>query len=192
VHFWVRNNNNRLSRLTENLLRTFSEFHRRFPASKYYPFASAVSAPLNRGIGTTDEYFTHTYQVPSWTLEIEPANGGVDYGGFGRNGHDGFILPESQIERVRTELAQTFAIAYYRQAGPPSITALHVTDAATGAVVVEAEWDAASATSGSFIPSRPSRCSSAATTGSGSPGTSRCAGGPTARSACCRGSRRSR
>jgi hypothetical protein len=146
VHFWVRNNNNRLSRLTENLLRTFSEFHRRFPASKYYPFASAVSAPLNRGIGTTDEYFTHTYQVPSWTLEIEPANGGVDYGGFGRNGHDGFILPESQIERVRTELAQTFAIAYYRQAGPPSITALHVTDAATGAVVVEAEWDAASAT----------------------------------------------
>lgn len=146
VHFWVRNNNSRLSELTENLLRTFSEFHRRFPARKNYRFAAAVGAPLNRGIGATDEFFTHTYQVPAWTLEIEPNNGGVDYGGFGRNGHDGFILPESQLERVRTELAQTFAVAYYRQAGPPSITALHVTDAATDAVVVAAEWDAAGPT----------------------------------------------
>ena len=146
VHFWVRSNNGRLATLTESLLRTFTQFHRRFPAGKYYPFASAANAPRNQGIGTTDEFFTHNYQVPSWTLEIEPANGGVDYGGFGRNVHDGFILPESQIERVRTELAQTFAVAYYRQAGPPSITALHVTDAATGAVVVEAEWDAAGPT----------------------------------------------
>jgi Zinc carboxypeptidase len=145
-HFWVRNGNDRLANLTEDLLRTFTEFHRRFPAGKYYAYATANSAPRNQGIGATDEYFTQEYQVPAWTLEIEPANSGAEYGGLGRNGHDGFILPDAQVERVRTELAQTFAIAYYRQAGPPSITALHLTDAATGAVVFQAEWDAVSAT----------------------------------------------
>ncbi|RPH98169.1 MAG: hypothetical protein EHM68_05585 [Lysobacterales bacterium] len=141
VHFWVRNSNDRLANLTEDLLRTFSEFHRRFPAGKVYGFTTAANTPRNQGIGATDEYFTHTYQVPAWTLEIEPLNGGTEYGGFGRNVHDGFILPDAEVERVRTELAQTFAIAYYRQAGPPSITALHLTDTATGAVVFAAEWD---------------------------------------------------
>jgi hypothetical protein len=144
-HFWVRNSNDRLAHLTEDLLRTFSEFHRRFPARKYYGYTVAVNTPRNRGIGATDEYFTHTYQVPAWTLEIEPSNSGAEYGGFARNGHDGFILPDAEVERVRTELAQTFAVAYYRQAGPPSITALHLTDTATAAVVFAAEWDTVNA-----------------------------------------------
>jgi hypothetical protein len=152
VHFWVRNTNFRLARQTESLLRLFSDFHRGFPAGKNYAFSTATNTPLNVGIGTTDEYFTHTYQVPSWTLEIEPSNGaayhsplpgsGADYGGLGRNEHDGFILPESQIARVRSELAETFAVAYYRQSGPPSIAAINLVDEATGAVVFEAEWDA--------------------------------------------------
>lgn len=145
VHYWVRNGNDRLANLTEDLLRTFTDFHRRFPAGKYYGYATADSVPLNQGIGTTDEYFTHSYQVPAWTLEIEPAISGVEYGGFGRNGHDGFILPDAEVERVRTELAQTFAVAYYHQAGPPSITALHLIDIATGAVVFAADWDIVSA-----------------------------------------------
>ncbi|MGH8034633.1 MAG: hypothetical protein ACREO9_05360, partial [Lysobacterales bacterium] len=42
---------------------------------------------------------------------------------------------------MRTELAQTFAIAYYRQAGPPAITEFQLIDQATGATVVDAEWD---------------------------------------------------
>lgn len=156
VHFWVRNSNVRLALLTEDLLRTFSEFHRRLPGGKYYAYSLARDTPVNRGIGATDEYFTHAYQVPAWTLEIEPSDGqpyhsplpggGADYGGFHRNGHDGFILPEAQIERVRTELAESFAVAYYRQAGPPALTALRVTDQATGAVVFEAEWDVVDAT----------------------------------------------
>jgi hypothetical protein len=120
-HFWVRSSNNRLANLTEDLLRTFSEFHRRFPAGKYYAYTRVSSTPRNQGIGATDEYFTHSYQVPAWTLEIEPSVSGVEYGGFGRNGHDGFILPDAEVERVRTELAQTFAVAYYRQAGPPRL-----------------------------------------------------------------------
>jgi hypothetical protein len=149
VHFWNRNSNARLTALTERLLRTFTAHHQQFPAGKYYHFDTAGRIPLNQGIGTTAEYFTYEYQVPSWTLEVEPSGGnhpglpgaGADYGGLGRNGHDGFILPESEVPRVRTELAQTFAAAFYRQAGPPAIQALRLVDAATGATVFEADWD---------------------------------------------------
>jgi hypothetical protein len=141
-HFWVRNSNMRLAQQTASVLNTFSSFHSAYPAGKWYPFSSIVQTVVNGGIGTTDEFFTHTYQVPSWTLEVEPGNNaGVDYGGLGRNGHDGFILPESQIRRVREQLAETFAITYYRQAGPPSVAAVRITDAATGAVVFAADWD---------------------------------------------------
>jgi len=151
VSLWVRNSNLRLSQLTQRLLNTFANHHVNFDAGKYYAFSPYTNLPQNRGIGTTDEHFTHTYQVPSWTLEIEPTNGqpfhaplpgsGADYGGLGRNGHDGFILPESEVERVRTELAQTFAVAYYQQSAPPSLVALRIIDVVTGAVVFMAEWD---------------------------------------------------
>lgn len=149
VHFWQRNNNDRLTLLTEKLLSTFTRHHETFPAGKHYWYERRWNLPVNQGIGSTDEYFTYTYQVPSWTLEIEPSGGehdnlpggGADYGGLGRNGHDGFILPESEVQRVRTELAQTFAVAYYQQAAPPSLRALRLVDEATGATVFNAEWD---------------------------------------------------
>ncbi|MEJ8569722.1 M14 family zinc carboxypeptidase [Elongatibacter sediminis] len=151
VQLWVRDNNQRLAIQTEQVLRTFRDFHQAFPAGKRYVFNSANSVPRNQGIGSTDEYFMYILQVPAWTLEVEPSGGGnahpdlpgtgADYGGLGRNGHDGFILPESQIRRVRTQLAETFAIVYYRQSGPPSVTAVRITDAATGAVVFDAAWD---------------------------------------------------
>lgn len=71
------------------------------------------------GIGATDEYFAYTYQIPSYTLEIEPGpNGGADYGGTGVT-HSGFVLPESQIARVREELAGALLLGLYRQSGPP-------------------------------------------------------------------------
>jgi hypothetical protein len=154
VSYWVRTNNSRLTNLTERLLATFANHHYAFGARKYYWYETATNIVKNQGIGSTDEYFAHTYQVPSWTLEIEPSAGfhdglpgwGADYGGLGRNSHDGFILPESEIGRVRTELAQTFAVAYYQQSGPPSIAALRLVDDASGAVVFETEWDASSAT----------------------------------------------
>jgi hypothetical protein len=151
LHLWGRSTNTRLAIQTERLLRTFSDHHAALPAGKRYAFSGRASVPRNSGIGATDELFTYEYGVPSWTLEIEPSNGasyhaplpgaGADYGGLGRNTHDGFILPEAEIRRVREDLARTFAIAYYRQAGPPAMTALRLTDAATGAVVYEAEWD---------------------------------------------------
>jgi hypothetical protein len=151
VHAWVRNDNDRLAALTERLLQTFSAHHRAFPAGKNYAFADADNVPRNSGIGLSEEMFTHHYQVPSWTLEIEPSNGasyhaplpgaGADYGGLGRNGHDGFILPESEIERVRSELAQSFAVAYYQQSGPPSVASVRIADPSNGAIVFEAIWD---------------------------------------------------
>jgi hypothetical protein len=151
VHFWVKNFNPRQSIQTEAVLGTFTNHHVSFPAAKFYYFAGRSNVSGNQGIGTTDEYFTHTYKVPSWTLEVEPSNGqpyhaplpgsGADYGGVNENGHDGFILPESEIRRVREQLAQSFAAVYYRQAGPPSITAMQIFDQATGALVFDAEWD---------------------------------------------------
>ena len=155
VSFWTRNSNEGLTSLTESLLATFANHHFAFDARKYYWFDDAENIATDQGIGSTDEYFTHTYQVPSWTLEIEPSAGfhdglpgqGADYGGLGRNEHDGFILPDSEVERVRTELAQTFAVAYYQQAGPPSIVAVRFVDVATGAVVMESEWDVSGETS---------------------------------------------
>jgi hypothetical protein len=151
VHFWVRNNNSRLALQTSQVLSVFSEHHKTLPGEKRYYFASSGAVARNEGIGTTDEYFTHTYQVPSWTLEVEPSGGqsyhaplpgaGADYGGAGENGHDGFILPESEIRRVRENLAKSFAAVYYRQAGPPAAKALRIFDVATGAMVVDAAWD---------------------------------------------------
>ncbi len=143
VHFWSRGFNSRLAAQTQLVLGLFSNHHRQFPARKWYSFNSARDLPINQGIGTTDEYFTHTYEVPSWTLEVEPSGTrcGADYGGEANNCHDGFILPESEIRRVREQLAQSFAAVYYRQAGPPSIQALRLIDEVTGAVVHEAEWD---------------------------------------------------
>ena len=95
-------------------------------------------------IGSTDEYFAFTYRIPSYTLEIEPGpSGGTEYGGFGVS-HDGFILPASEIRRVREELADAAAIAYYRQAGPPALLAATVTEVG-GAPVYAGRWTAVSA-----------------------------------------------
>jgi len=148
VHFWQTNGNTRLSTLTESVLNLFTQHHQAFPAGKFYAFNNQANVPNNSGIGVTAEYFTHAYQVPSWTLEVEPSRGhpnlpgaGADYGGENVNGHDGFILPDSQIKRVREQLAQTFAAVYYRQAGPANIQAMRFIDVETNAVVFEAEWD---------------------------------------------------
>ena len=151
VSYWVRSRYFRLARETEKLQTLFTNHHRAFPAGKWYAFPDFSSAPYLQGIGSTDEYFTDTYLIPAWGLEVEPSNGqsfhaplpgsGADYGGTGENGHDGFILPESEIRRVREELAQSFAAVFYRQAGPPSVHALRLIDPGTGAVVFESEWD---------------------------------------------------
>lgn len=139
VHFSVRTNIANRTVLQKELLEDFTNHHAAFPAGKYY---QDIPSGPDVGIGSTDEYFAETYQVPSWTLEIEPGgNGAVEYGGFGNNGHDGFILPESEITRVREQLAESFAVTWYGQAGPPSITQLKIVEKSSGVVVYDASWD---------------------------------------------------
>lgn len=151
VHFWHRTNNLRLSHIQAGVLNTFTNHHLSLPGNVFYAF-NASTTPTGGGIGTTDEYFSETYQIPSWTLEIEPTQGqsffpnnppgcGADYGGLASNCHDGFILPEAEIRRVREQLAQSFAAVYYQQAGPPALTSARVVDTTTQAVVYEFEWD---------------------------------------------------
>ena len=155
VQLWQVTDNDQLAIQTDRLLNTFRNHHLAFDSAKYYWSDTIANVATEQPIGSTDEYFGSIYQVPAWTLEVEPTAGfhdglpgqGADYGGLGRNGHDGFILPESEIERVRTELAETFATAYYQQSGPPSIVAMRLIDDLTGAVVFETEWDISGETS---------------------------------------------
>lgn len=152
VHFANKSFNNNLNILQTRVLADFSNHHKAFPAGKNYIDRTNFTT-AGFGIGSTDEYFQTTYQIPSWTLEIEPSGvlnpdahpnlPGVsaDYGGFANNGNDGFILPESEIKRVREQLAESFMVTWYGQAGPPSITQLRIIDQQTHAIVFDAEWD---------------------------------------------------
>ncbi len=134
------------NQLQNRLLDVLTRHHAAYPAGKVY-FNSP--GPAQAGIGSTDEYFAENYLIPSWTLEIEPSGGshpnlpgtGADYGGFANNGHDGFILPESQIRRVREELAASLSIGWYMQAGPPAVQQIRVVNLATEETVYWASWD---------------------------------------------------
>jgi len=152
VHYANKTFSTNLNTLQTRVLNTFTKHHKNFPAGKNYVDRSSFTT-AGYGIGSTDEYFQTTYQIPSWTLEIEPSGSlapdahpnlqghGVDYGGFGNNGHDGFILPESEIKRVREQLAETFMVVWYGQAGPPSITQMRIIDTQYNTIVFDAEWD---------------------------------------------------
>ncbi|HKY90440.1 MAG TPA: M14 family metallopeptidase [Nevskiaceae bacterium] len=97
------------------------------------------------GIGSTDEHFGYGLQVPSYTLEIEPGSqGAVEYGGFGDT-HDGFILPEAEVARVRDELADALLLAMVCRAGPPSVVRVEVRRASDAHLVFEGHWTATSA-----------------------------------------------
>jgi hypothetical protein len=103
-----------------------------------YPYDP--SAP-NYGIGSTDEYFGFGEQIPAYTLEIEPrSDSSTDgYGGFGYH-HDGFILPEAEIARVRSELADAYSIGLYRMTGPPVLLAAEIRRADDDGIVFSARW----------------------------------------------------
>ncbi|MGV6850804.1 MAG: M14 family metallopeptidase [bacterium] len=92
-------------------------------------------------IGATDEYFVDNLQAMGFTLELEPTSvGGAMYGGTGTNGHDGFILPDSEIRRVRETWAETFMTGFYWSMGAPSVRELNVVEQSTGSVVYRGYW----------------------------------------------------
>ncbi len=152
VFYFHRTENIRLSNNLISLLFNMSNHNVALPDGTLYLFNSDPNLGIGDGFGMTNEFFTTSLEIPSWGVEVEPTQGqsafpnnppgcGADYGGLARNCHDGFILPESQIRRVREELARSFAAVYYQQAGPPSITAMRFVEPDSQAVVFEAEWD---------------------------------------------------
>ncbi|MDX1626670.1 MAG: M14 family zinc carboxypeptidase, partial [Wenzhouxiangellaceae bacterium] len=138
--FSVRTFNERRNAIQADMLDSYRRFHNALSLERHGVERTYLDDPdpPGAGIGVTAEYFAETYQVPSWTLEIEPRNGGVDYGGLGAE-HDGFILPDSEVGRFREDMADTHLAVAYRQAGPPSLAAWRVLDAARGPVA-EGEW----------------------------------------------------
>lgn len=126
VFFSVDTNNGRRNDIQERVLDMAADHHAALPGNKRY-----VDSPTHiaNGIGTTSEFFAHEFRVPSLTWEIEPGDaGGTEYGGFGNNGHDGFILPESEITRVRENLAESMSAIAYHMAGAPHIVRADLLD----------------------------------------------------------------
>jgi zinc carboxypeptidase len=94
------------------------------------------------GIGSTADHFAFAWRVPSWTLEVEPENGGQDYpGGLATHGHSGFILPAAEAPRMRDDVVRQYLLGFYRQSGPPAAIAAEIRDSGTDAVVYRARWD---------------------------------------------------
>ncbi len=93
--------------------------------------------PSTNLIGTTADYFASTLRIPSWTLEIEP----LQPGDFGTDhGHSGFILPDSEVARMRDEIADMLLAGFYTQAGKPALRAARIRDAETGEIRYDAAW----------------------------------------------------
>ena len=93
------------------------------------------------GIGTTADHFAFELEIPSWTLEVEPANGGQDYGGLATHGHSGFILPAAEAARMRNDVVRQYLLGFYRQSGPPAAIAAEIRETAGNTVVYRATWD---------------------------------------------------
>jgi len=98
-----------------------------------------VRDPANRGIGAAAEYFAYQWLVPAWTQELEPSNSSREYGGLGYH-HDGFILPDSEIARVRQAWAESFLVGFYYMAGAPHLARVRIFDAGGGALLRERRW----------------------------------------------------
>lgn len=95
------------------------------------------------GIGSTDEYFANTYQIPSYTLEIEPLNSGADYGGNGIS-HDGFIMPASEVNRMRQETSIATLAGLYAIAELPMVQELIIKQ--NNNIVFHQQWQTSAGT----------------------------------------------
>jgi len=89
------------------------------------------------GIGATDEYFANTYDIPSYTLEIEPRDSATQYGGNGVS-HDGFILPNSEVARMREETSRAALTGLYSIADVPYLQGVEISK--DGTIVLQQSW----------------------------------------------------
>lgn len=132
VYFYNDTGNGRLRNLTRGL----ADLMGRVAVTDYAP----VQEPSQSGIGANDEYFAYEFEVPSYTLELEPGFElqSAEYGGNPDVSHSGFILPEAEIARVREEAWLMALIGYYHQAGPPILQAVEVRQAEQ--ILFAAHW----------------------------------------------------
>lgn len=91
------------------------------------------------GIGTTADWAAYDFQIPAWTLELEPLESGAQYGGTGVS-HGGFILPAAEVARMRDEVAAMLLLGAWRQAGPPAVSAVEIRIADDETVAYAAGW----------------------------------------------------
>lgn len=130
IYFTPKTGNNRRDGLTGRLATVMRAVNGN--KYRYGPFT------VGQGIGATDEYFANTFEIPAYTLETEPLNGATDYGGFGVS-HDGFILPESEVSRLKNEITLATLAGYYQQAGPASVEQVEISDD-QGNVLFSGHW----------------------------------------------------
>ena len=97
--------------------------------------------PGSPGIGTMADHFTFTHEIPGWTMELEPANGGQDYGGLASHGHSGFVLPDTEVARMRDDVVRQYLLGFYRQSGPPAAVAAEIRALPGNAIVYRARWE---------------------------------------------------
>ena len=144
VLFVPQPNNSRRNAIANDLAGKFQDATNA-QGSNYFPVIDSVG----NGIPSTADYFAYTDLIPTWTLEIEPPmgfngipDGGAFYGGTNAS-HSGFILPASEIARVRDELAVAQLLMLYHQAGPAYVTDVRVTDSNDNEVYA-ASWQSTS------------------------------------------------
>ncbi|MCP4273937.1 MAG: hypothetical protein GY781_18595 [Gammaproteobacteria bacterium] len=129
-----------------------SSVARRMKEATNFTYTTIVDSP-GVGIGTTSEHFADTYKIPSYILETEPGgSGSVQYGGYGVS-HSGFILPSSEIDRVRNQLTDASVIAWYMQSVPPVVKEVEIRRVSDNAVVFSGQWQATSASNRDWVES---------------------------------------
>ena len=113
-------------------------------AANNYKYEFGPSA-AGAGIGSTDEYFAIQYQIPSYTLELEPQNSAQQYGGFGVS-HDGFILPSAEVPRMRDETRKAAIAGLYSIAQIPFVTGIDVFRVSDNQHMLTANWSSSQTT----------------------------------------------
>ena len=158
VHFAPVTANTRRNAITAEL-----SARMRAASARNYVYAPDPQGSL--GIGSTADHFAFTYQIPAWTFELEPMNGAQEYGGLAAHGHSGFILPDREVARMRSDVTRMYLLGFYRQSGPPAAMAVRIHDVESNEVVFDAQWQAASssartqsvATNSALVPGRAYR-----------------------------------
>ena len=126
----------RLNAIQASLIDRLRAHHIQISGGKNY---RDIPDPPNRGIGAAAEYFAYTWLVPAWTLELEPSNSAIEYGGTNVT-HSGFILPASEARRVREAWAETHLIAFYMMAGPAHLKRVRFFEADSGRLALQLRW----------------------------------------------------